>query len=122
MRWARWMTPLWPGLTQLWFAGSWRGGAGGCGNARLGGFCGARRPGLDRWVSCGIAWLASFAAACALVWTEWLAAWQRGGVWCLLLVVWLAAAILSFGSCGASIRPWSLSDARACFAAPNANT
>jgi Tetratricopeptide repeat len=74
MRWARWITPFWPGLTQLWFAGSWWGVA----------------------VGCGFAWLASLAVVSTLVWTEWLPAWQRGGVWCLLLVVWSAGAVLSF--------------------------
>jgi signal transduction histidine kinase len=73
MRWARWITPLWPGLTQLWLAGSWWGLA----------------------VGCSFAWLASFAIVSTLLWTEWIDPWSRLGVWVLLGMVWLASATLS---------------------------
>jgi len=74
MRFARWLTPLWPGLTQLWFAGDWWGLA----------------------LGCGFAWLVNLAVVTSLVWTEWLDPWSRTGVWVLLLLVWTASVTLSF--------------------------
>ena len=74
MRWARWFTPLWPGLTQLWFSGTWWGVA----------------------VGCGFAWLLNLAVMSTLVWTEWIDPWQRLGVWVLLLLIWTASVALSF--------------------------
>jgi hypothetical protein len=74
MRWARWITPLWPGLTQLWFSGAWWGLA----------------------VACGFAWLVNMAVVSTAVWTEWIDPWSRLGVWVLLLVVWSASVVLSF--------------------------
>jgi hypothetical protein len=74
MRYARWFTPLWPGLTQLWFSGAWWGLA----------------------IGCGFAWLLNLALVSTLVWTEWIDPWSRLGVWVLLLVVWAASVTLSF--------------------------
>jgi hypothetical protein len=74
MRLARWFTPLWPGLTQLWFSGAWWGLA----------------------IGCGFAWLLNLALVSTLVWTEWIDPWSRLGVWVLLLVVWAASVTLSF--------------------------
>jgi signal transduction histidine kinase len=74
MRFARWLTPLWPGLTQLWFAGDWWGLA----------------------LGCGFAWLVNLAVVTTVVWTEWLDPWSRIGVWVLLLLVWTASVTLSF--------------------------
>lgn len=74
MRFARWLTPLWPGLTQLWFAGDWWGLA----------------------LGCGFAWMLNLAVVTSLVWTEWLDPWSRTGVWVLLLLVWTASVTLSF--------------------------
>lgn len=74
MRWARWITPLWPGLTQLWFSGAWWGLA----------------------IGCSFAWLVNLAFVSTFVWTELVGPWSRLGVWILLLVVWGASLILSF--------------------------
>jgi signal transduction histidine kinase len=74
MRWARWFTPLWPGLTQLWFSGAWWGLA----------------------IGCGFAWLLNLAVVSTLVWTEWIDPWSRLGVWVLLIVVWGVSLTLSF--------------------------
>jgi signal transduction histidine kinase len=74
MRYARWFTPLWPGLTQLWFSGAWWGLA----------------------IGCGFAWLLNLAIASTLVWTEWIDPVSRLGVWVLLMLVWTASVTLSF--------------------------
>ncbi len=74
MRLARWFTPLWPGLTQLWFSGAWWGLA----------------------IGCGFAWLLNLAIVSTVVWTEWLDPWSRVGVWVLLLLVWAGSVTLSF--------------------------
>lgn len=74
MRWARWITPLWPGLTQLWFSGSWWGLA----------------------IGCSFAWLVNLAVISTFVWTELLGPWSRLGVWILLLLVWGMSLALSF--------------------------
>jgi signal transduction histidine kinase len=74
MRFARWFTPLWPGLTQLWFSGAWWGLA----------------------IGCGFAWVLNLALVSTLVWTEWIDPWSRVGVWVLLLLVWTASVTLSF--------------------------
>jgi tetratricopeptide (TPR) repeat protein len=74
MRLARWFTPLWPGLTQLWFSGAWWGLA----------------------IGCGFAWLLNLAVVSTVVWTEWLDPWSRVGVWILLLLVWAGSVTLSF--------------------------
>jgi hypothetical protein len=74
MRWVRWTTLAWPGLTQLWFSGTaW---------------------GLS--VGCSFAWLACFAVLSTFVWTELVGPWLRIGVWVLLLLVWTLSLGLSF--------------------------
>jgi len=74
MRWARWITLVWPGLTQLWFSGTlW---------------------GLV--VGCGFAWLANLAVVSTLIWTELIGPWSRIGVWGLLVLVWAGSLSLSF--------------------------
>jgi hypothetical protein len=74
MRWARWITPLWPGLTQLWFSGAWWGLA----------------------IGCSFAWLVNLALLSTFVWTELVGPLPRLGVWVLLLLVWTASLVLSF--------------------------
>ncbi len=74
MRWARWITPLWPGLTQLWFSGAWWGLA----------------------IGCSFAWLVSLAVVSTFVWTELVGPASRIGVWGLLVVVWGTSLALSF--------------------------
>lgn len=74
MRWARWVTLLWPGLTQLWFSGAWWGLA----------------------IGCSFAWLVNLAIVSTFVWTELVGPWSRLGVWVLLLLVWGASLTLSF--------------------------
>ena len=74
MRLARWFTPLWPGLTQLWFSGAWWGLA----------------------IGVGFAWLLNLAIMSTLVWTQWIDPWSRLGVWVLLLLVWTCSVTLSF--------------------------
>jgi hypothetical protein len=74
MRWARWITPLWPGLTQLWFSGAWWGLA----------------------IGCSFAWLVNLAVVSTFVWTELVGPWSRLGVWVLLVLVWGASLALSF--------------------------
>jgi hypothetical protein len=73
MRVARWITVVWPGLTQLWLAGAWWGLA----------------------IACGFAWLVNLAVVSTFVWTELIAPWSRVGVWILLVMVWAAAMVLS---------------------------
>jgi transcriptional antiterminator Rof (Rho-off) len=74
MRWARWITLVWPGLTQLWFSGTLWGLA----------------------VGCGFAWLVNLAVVSTFVWTELIGPWSRIGVWGLLVVVWAGSLSLSF--------------------------
>jgi Tetratricopeptide repeat len=74
MRWARWITLVWPGLTQLWFSGTLWGLA----------------------VGCGFAWLVNLAVVSTFVWTELIGPWSRVGVWGLLVLVWAGALSLSF--------------------------
>jgi hypothetical protein len=74
MRWARWITLVWPGLTQLWFSGTLWGLA----------------------VGCGFAWLVNLAVVSTFVWTELIGPWSRIGVWGLLVLVWAGSLSLSF--------------------------
>jgi len=74
MRWARWITLVWPGLTQLWFSGTLWGLA----------------------VGCGFAWLVNLAVVSTFVWTELIGPWSRIGVWGLLLLAWTGSLSLSF--------------------------
>jgi hypothetical protein len=74
MRWARWITLVWPGLTQLWFSGTLWGLA----------------------VGCGFAWLVNLAVVSTFVWTELIGPWSRVGVWGLLVLVWTGSLSLSF--------------------------
>ncbi|HEY2881345.1 MAG TPA: hypothetical protein VGJ15_02905 [Pirellulales bacterium] len=74
MRWFRWLTLVWPGLTQLWFQGSFWGLA----------------------VGCGFGWLLSFAVISSFVWAELVDPWTRIGVWLLLVLVWVLSLALSF--------------------------
>ena len=74
MRWARWITLVWPGLTQLWFSGTlW---------------------GLV--IGCGFAWVVNLAVVSTFVWTELIGPWSRIGVWGLLVLVWAGSLSLSF--------------------------
>src|SRR5689334_3502042 len=73
MRLARWITVVWPGLSQLWLAGAWWGLA----------------------IACGFAWLVNLVVVSTFVWTELITPWQRVGVWLLLVTVWTAATVLS---------------------------
>lgn len=74
MRLARWITLLWPGLTQLWLSGAWWGLA----------------------IGCSFAWLANLAILCTCDWTELVSPAARMGVWVLLGLVWVASVVLSF--------------------------
>jgi len=74
MRSARWITLVWPGLTQLWFSGTLWGLA----------------------VGCGFAWLVNLAVVSTFVWTELVGPWSRIGVWGLLVLVWAGSLSLSF--------------------------
>ena len=74
MRVVRWITLLWPGLTQLWLSGAWWGLA----------------------IACSFAWLVNLAIVSTFVWTDWIGAWSRVGVWVLLAVSWAASVVLSF--------------------------
>jgi hypothetical protein len=69
----RWITVAWPGLAQLWFAGAWWGLA----------------------LGVGFAWLANLALVSTFVWTELIDPWSRAGVWLVLVLVWVASAMLS---------------------------
>ena len=71
---ARWITLLWPGLTQLWLSGAWWGLA----------------------IGCSFAWLMNLAILSTWDWTELVSPTVRMGVWVLLGMVWLASMILSF--------------------------
>jgi hypothetical protein len=73
MRLLRWITVVWPGLTQLWLSGAWWGLA----------------------IACGFAWLVNLAVVSTFVWTELISPWSRIGVWVLLLLAWSAATVLS---------------------------
>lgn len=66
MRWARWITLPWPGLTQLWFDGAWWG---------LG-------------LGCGFAWLACLATVSTFVWYELLDPGPRLAIWAILVATW----------------------------------
>jgi hypothetical protein len=74
MRVVRWITLLWPGLTDLWLFGGWWGLA----------------------IACSFAWLANLAIVSTFLWTDWFGAWSRAGVWVLLTVVWTMSVVLSF--------------------------
>ena len=74
MRLVRWITLLWPGLTDLWLFGGWWGLA----------------------IACSFAWLANLAIVSTILWTDWIGAWSRAGVWVLLAVSWTASIVLSF--------------------------
>ena len=74
MRRVRWITLVWPGLTDLWLFGGWWGLA----------------------IACSFAWLANLAIVSSFVWTDWIGAWSRAGVWVLLAVSWTASVVLSF--------------------------
>jgi hypothetical protein len=70
----RWITLVWPGLTDLWLFGGWWGLA----------------------IACSFAWLANLAIVSSFVWTDWIGAWSRAGVWVLLAVCWTVSVVLSF--------------------------
>ena len=74
MRRVRWITLVWPGLTDLWLFGGWWGLA----------------------IACSFAWLANLAIVSSFVWTDWIGAWSRVGVWVLLAVSWTVSVVLSF--------------------------
>ena len=69
----RWITLVWPGLTQLWFAGAWWGLA----------------------LACGFAWLVNVAVVSSFIWTELIDPWSRAGVWLALVAVWGGSVVLS---------------------------
>src|SRR5689334_16405343 len=69
----RWITALWPGLTQLWFAGAWWGLA----------------------LAVAFAWLVNLAIVSTFVWRELIGPWERMGAWLVLVVVWALSAKLS---------------------------
>jgi len=74
MRVVRWITLLWPGLTDLWLFGGWWGLA----------------------IACSFAWLANLAIVSTYLWTDWIGALSRVGVWVLLAVSWAGSVVLSF--------------------------
>jgi hypothetical protein len=71
---ARWITLIWPGLTELWLYGGWWG----------------------LTIACAFSWLANLAIVCTFLWTAWMGPWSRAGVWLLLIVTWTVATVLSF--------------------------
>ena len=99
MRCARWITLVWPGLTELWLAGAWWGLA----------------------IGCSFAWLVNLAVVSTFVWTELLgpcvANWGMGFA-CSGLGVSDAVVSAALADDPARAQPLP----RTCFAAPNANT
>src|SRR5690606_8388533 len=73
MQRVRWITLVWPGLTQLWFAGAWWGLA----------------------LGCGFAWLVNVAVVSSFIGTELIDPWSRAGVWLALVTVWGLSVVLS---------------------------
>ncbi len=72
-RW-RWLTLLWPGLPQVWFAGAWSGLA----------------------IAAGFAAIFNLTLATTLVWTELFGAEIRWGIGATIGLVWLISAALSW--------------------------
>ena len=73
MRWLRWLTLGWPGLPQLWFAGSW--------------------PGLA--IAVGFAALLNLGLLSSCLWTELFSPQIQTLIWLAIGVFWLAAAVAS---------------------------
>src|SRR6516164_7173066 len=73
MRRLRWLTLGWPGLPQLWFAGSW--------------------PGLA--IAVGFAVLLNLGLLSSCLWTELFSPQIQTLIWLAIGVFWLAAAVAS---------------------------
>jgi hypothetical protein len=73
MRRLRWVTLVWPGLPQLWFAGSWTGLA----------------------MAAGFAALLNLAFVCSRLWTELFSPETRTLIWLAAGVIWIASAAVS---------------------------
>ncbi len=74
MRRLRWLTLVWPGLPQLWFAGAWTGLA----------------------LAVGFAALLDLGLVVGRMWTELLSTAAQSTIWLAVGVTWLAAAGVSF--------------------------
>lgn len=70
----RWLTLLWPGLPQLWFAGAWSG----------------------LTMAIGFAALLDLGLLSSRIWTELLPAEARSAVWLAIGLSWVAAGAVSF--------------------------
>ncbi len=70
MRWLKWLTLAWPGLPQLWFAGSWGALA----------------------MAAGFAWLLIAAILTSGLWFELLSPGAQGALWTAVGVAWLVGA------------------------------
>ena len=79
-RW-RWITLVWPGLPQLWFAGAWTGLA----------------------LAAGFAALLNLAWVCSRLWTELLSPEIQTVIWLATGMIWLSAGGL-FGAVGGRAR------------------
>jgi hypothetical protein len=69
----RWLTLLWPGLPQLWYAGAWSGLA----------------------MAIGFAALLDLGLLSSRIWTELFAPEMRSAIWLALGTTWAAAAAMS---------------------------
>ena len=74
MRRLRWLTLLWPGWPQLWFAGAWSGLA----------------------IALGFAALLDLGLLTSRMWTELLSPGIRTAIWLVLATTWTASAALSW--------------------------
>jgi hypothetical protein len=74
MRQLRWLTLLWPGWPQLWFAGAWSGLA----------------------IALGFAALLDLGLLTSRMWTELLGPGMRTAIWLVLAAVWAGSAALSW--------------------------
>jgi hypothetical protein len=73
MRRLRWVTLVWPGLPQLWFAGSWTGLA----------------------MAAGFAALLNLAFVCSRLWTELFSPELLALIWLVAGMIWIASAAVS---------------------------
>lgn len=74
MRQLRWLTLLWPGWPQLWFAGAWSGLA----------------------IALGFAALLDLGLLTSRMWTELLSPSMRTAIWLVLAAVWTVSAAASW--------------------------
>jgi hypothetical protein len=74
MRQLRWLTLLWPGWPQLWFAGAWSGLA----------------------IALGFAVLLDLGLLTSRMWTELLSGGMRTAIWLALATIWSVSAAVSF--------------------------